>query len=53
MAFRGLRIQGSQEIWSVPLSGYIMVVLLVNRHATDHTEINVDWDDIGLPTALP
>lgn len=46
-------MEGSQEIWDAPLSGYMMAVLLVNCHATDNVEIMVHWDDIGLPATLP
>ncbi|XP_051188178.1 alpha-galactosidase [Lolium perenne] len=44
-----VRMQGSQELWAAPLTGYRMAVLLVNRHAKDDAEITVHWDDIGLP----
>ncbi|KAM0914286.1 hypothetical protein ACQ4PT_011500 [Festuca glaucescens] len=55
LGFQGkkVRMQGSQEIWVAPLSGYRIAVLLVNCHATDNIEITVHWDDIGLPAAQP
>ncbi|RLN38859.1 alpha-galactosidase [Panicum miliaceum] len=44
-----VRMEGSNEIWAAPLSGYRTAVVLLNRHATDEATITAHWDDVGLP----
>lgn len=47
-----VRMEGSNEIWAAPLSGYRTAVVLLNRHAKDEAEITAHWDDIGLPAGM-
>lgn len=42
-------MEGSNEVWAAPLSGYRTAVVLLNRHATDASTITAHWDDIGIP----
>jgi alpha-galactosidase len=44
-----VRIEGSNEVWAAPLSGYRTAVVVLNRHATDAATITAHWDDIGIP----
>jgi alpha-galactosidase len=44
-----VRMEGSNEVWAAPLSGYRTAVVLLNRHATDAATITAHWDDIGIP----
>ncbi|KAL6641243.1 hypothetical protein ACP70R_019424 [Stipagrostis hirtigluma subsp. patula] len=44
-----VRMEGSNEIWAAPLSGYRTAVVLLNRHATDAAAITAHWDDLGIP----
>uniref|UniRef100_A0A0D9XKZ8 Alpha-galactosidase n=1 Tax=Leersia perrieri TaxID=77586 RepID=A0A0D9XKZ8_9ORYZ len=44
-----VRMEGSNEVWAGPLSGYRTAVVALNRHATETAAIAVHWDDVGLP----
>ncbi|EXB96335.1 hypothetical protein L484_023052 [Morus notabilis] len=43
-----VRMEGDIEIWAGPLSGYRVVVVLLNRGPWRYT-ITANWDDIGIP----
>ncbi|KAF4361105.1 hypothetical protein F8388_021053 [Cannabis sativa] len=43
-----VRMEGDQEIWAGPLSGYRVVVVLLNRGPQPNS-ITAQWDDIGIP----
>lgn len=43
-----VRMIGDIEIWAGPLSGYRVVVLLLNR-GPQRNSITANWDDIGIP----
>ncbi|XP_062108013.1 alpha-galactosidase 1 [Humulus lupulus] len=43
-----VRMEGDQEIWAGPLSGYRVVVVLLNR-GPQRNSITAQWDDIGIP----
>lgn len=43
-----VRSEGDLEVWAGPLSGYRVVVLLVNRGPVTNP-VTAHWDDIGLP----
>lgn len=42
-----VRMEGDQEIWSAPLSGYKIAVVLLNRGPVRYST-TARWDDIGL-----
>ncbi|CAA7399095.1 unnamed protein product [Spirodela intermedia] len=44
-----VRMEGNQEIWAGPLSGYRTAVLLLNRGEEDSEPITANWDDLGIP----
>ncbi|XP_004492578.1 alpha-galactosidase 1 [Cicer arietinum] len=44
-----VRMEGDLEIWAGPLSGYRVVVVLLNRGPQQHLAITANWDDIGIP----
>ncbi|GMN52681.1 hypothetical protein TIFTF001_021818 [Ficus carica] len=43
-----VRMEGDLEIWAGPLSGYRVVVVLLNRGPWRNV-ITANWDDIGIP----
>ncbi|KAL1336724.1 hypothetical protein HN51_031119 [Arachis hypogaea] len=43
-----VRMEGDQEIWAGPLSGYKVAVVLLNRGPLRNA-ITANWDDIGIP----
>ncbi|KAL1360155.1 hypothetical protein HN51_005513 [Arachis hypogaea] len=43
-----VRMEGDQEIWAGPLSGYRVAVVLLNRGPLRNA-ITANWDDIGIP----
>ncbi|PON87761.1 Glycoside hydrolase [Trema orientale] len=43
-----VRMEGDLEIWAGPLSGYRVVVVLLNR-GPQRISIIAQWDDIGIP----
>lgn len=45
-----VRMYGDQEIWAGPLSGYRVVVVLLNRGKNPEPAPTIaNWDDIGIP----
>ena len=43
-----VRMEGDEEIWAGPLSGYRVAVVLLNRGPWK-ISITANWDDIGIP----
>ncbi|XP_059633282.1 alpha-galactosidase 1-like [Cornus florida] len=43
-----VRMEGDQEVWAGPLSGYRVAVVLQNR-GPHRINITARWDDIGIP----
>ncbi|KAI4373122.1 hypothetical protein MLD38_011282 [Melastoma candidum] len=43
-----VRMEGDQEIWAGPLSGYRVAVVLLNRGPIRYS-VTANWDDIGIP----
>ncbi|KAG4937031.1 hypothetical protein JHK85_051950 [Glycine max] len=43
-----VRMEGDQEIWAGPLSGYRVAVVLLNR-GPSKISITANWDDIDIP----
>ncbi|KNA18335.1 hypothetical protein SOVF_071820 [Spinacia oleracea] len=43
-----VRMEGDWEVWSGPLTNYMVALLLVNRGSV-RASITAHWDDIGIP----
>ncbi|XP_065868757.1 alpha-galactosidase 1-like [Euphorbia lathyris] len=43
-----VRMEGDLEIWAGPVTGYRVVVLLLNK-GSKRDSITAEWDDIGIP----